>query len=321
MELRQLRYFVRVVELGSLGRAAKELGLVTSALSQQVSRLESELSTRLLHRSAGGVQPTDAGMAFYKQAQLTLRHADDAVRAAQQARLAGHVSVGLSSSTASVLALPLIEAMRARYPDVRLRIVESLSGNLSAMLNARQLDLAVLFDAAAGQRWTLFPLLDERLFVIGPRDLPGMPQPGHAAVALPSLAALPLVLPSRSHGLRAVVDAAFAAARCEPRVVLEVDGLAVLMDAVRTGIGATIQPGAAIARLPHDALAHVEIADASARRFNLLASLRDEELSPAALATRLVLRDVVHRLVTAGQWPGATFTASEDPLSGSALPT
>ena len=47
MELRQLRYFVRVVELGSMGRAASDLGVVTSALSQQISRLEGELCTRL----------------------------------------------------------------------------------------------------------------------------------------------------------------------------------------------------------------------------------------------------------------------------------
>ncbi len=65
-------------------------------------------------------------MAFLQQAQLTLRHADEAVRAAQQARLAGHVSVGLAPTTASVLGLPLMQAMRARYPDVRLHLVESL---------------------------------------------------------------------------------------------------------------------------------------------------------------------------------------------------
>ena len=55
MELRQLRYFVRVVELGSMGRAADDLGVVTSALSQQISRLEGELATRLLQRGARGV--------------------------------------------------------------------------------------------------------------------------------------------------------------------------------------------------------------------------------------------------------------------------
>ena len=108
MELRQLRYFVRVAELGSMGRAAADLGLVTSALSQQISRLEGELSTRLLVRSAAGVTPTNAGLAFLRQAQLALRHADDAVRAAQQERLSGHVSVGLAPTTGAVLGLPLM---------------------------------------------------------------------------------------------------------------------------------------------------------------------------------------------------------------------
>lgn len=83
MELRQFRYFVRVVELGSMGRAAADLGVHTSALSQQISRLEGELATRLLQRTAAGALPTDAGMAFFHQAQLALRHADDAAQGAR----------------------------------------------------------------------------------------------------------------------------------------------------------------------------------------------------------------------------------------------
>jgi len=305
MELRQLRYFVKVVELGSMGRAAAALGVVTSALSQQISRLESELSTRLLQRSAAGVQPTDAGLAFLRQAQLALRHVDDAVGAAQEARLSGHVSVGLAPSTSAVLALPFLDAMRTRYPGVRLRLVESLSGNLATMLNARQLDLAVLFATEAAHRWSVLPLLDERLFVIGARHLSGMP--AGPRVRLRELGSLPLVLPSGAHGLRAIVNAAFLHARCTPRVVLEVDGLAVLMDAVRAGVAATVQPGAAAARLPHDELAAVEIADRSVRRHNVLASVSDDELSPAGLAARVVVRDVARALVGAGRWPGATL--------------
>ena len=73
MELRQLRYFVRVVELGSMGRAALDLGVVTSALSQQISRLESELSTRLLQRTSTGVVPTDAGLAARVVLQSVMR--------------------------------------------------------------------------------------------------------------------------------------------------------------------------------------------------------------------------------------------------------
>lgn len=305
MELRQLRYLTKACELGSLGRAALELGVVTSALSQQISRLEGELSTRLLNRSASGVTPTDAGLAFLRQAQLTLRHADEAVRAAQQARLSGHVSVGLAPTTAAILGLPLIEAMRERYPDVRLHLVESLSGHLATMLNARQLDIAVLFGADNGRRWSVLPLLDEKLYVIAAPGLAGAPQ--GRTTRLAQLGTLPLIVPSASHGLRATLTAAFTRARVAPQMVAEIDGLALLMDAVRAGLGATIQPGAALARSDNAGLLRAQIADAHVGRRNLLASLSDDELSPAALAARVVLTDVARALVRQGHWTGATL--------------
>ncbi|RPH61579.1 MAG: LysR family transcriptional regulator [Burkholderiales bacterium] len=113
MELRQLRCFVAVVEVGSMGRAAAELGVVTSALSQQIRRLDGELATRRLQRSSRGVVPTDARLAFLQQAQLALRDAEAAAHAARQARLSGQVSIGLAPSTAAVLGLPLMQAMQA----------------------------------------------------------------------------------------------------------------------------------------------------------------------------------------------------------------
>lgn len=308
MELRQLRYFVQVVESGSLTQAAAALNVVTSALSQQITRLESELSTRLLQRGPGGVKPTDAGLAFWRQAQLALRHVDEAGRAARTARLAGHVSVGLATTTASVLGLPLIKAMRERYPDVRLHLVEGLSGHLATMLNARQLDLAVLFKVDAARRWCVLPLLHEHLFLIGGPGLPGWPK--QTRPQLKQLGALPLVLPSPNHNLRGVVDAAFARANCAPRVVAEIDGLALLMDVVADGLAATIQPGAATVRAQRAALVSAPLRDAAAQRPNFLVSLSDEELSPAALAARVVVRDVTHQLVHDGRWPGTTLHES-----------
>jgi len=290
-----MRYFVRVAELGSFGRAAAELGLVTSALSQQVSRLEGELSTRLLQRSSSGVRLTEAGLAFLRQAQLSLRHADDAMQAAQQARLSGHVSIGLASSTATVLGTPLLAALRERYPAIRVHLVEALSGDLGAMLNARRLDLAVVFETSTARRWSVAPLLDEALVLMGRADLAGMPTGGR--VRLRELAALPLVLPTGVHGLRAVLDAAFAQAKTTPNIALEIDGLSSLMDAVRGGFAATIQPGAALLRQTAGELRALPIADRSARRRSLLASLSDDELSPAALAARVPLHDVARTLV------------------------
>ena len=305
MELRQFRYFVRVIELGSMGRAAVDLGVVTSALSQQISRLEGELSTRLLQRTSSGVVPTDAGIAFFQQAQLALRHVEEAARAAQQARLSGHVSIGLASSTAGVLGLPLLRAMRQRYSAVRLHLVESLSVHLAAMLNARQLDLAVLFETMSGRRWSVMPLLTERLFVIGLPHLVGMPK--GSSVRLAQLGDLPFILPSVAKGLRVNVDLAFARAGVEPHIVAEIDSLATLMSAVHAGLGATIQPGAATLNLTGEDLAMIPLADADAHRSSLLASLSDDELSPAALAARVVLMDVTKGLIAEGNWPGATL--------------
>ncbi len=308
MELRQLRYFVCAVEAGSLGRAALELGVVTSALSQQISRLEGELATRLLQRTPSGVVPTDAGLAFFREAQLALRHIGHASQAAQQARLAGYVSVGLAPTTASILGMPFMQAMRERYPAVRLHTVEMLSGHLSGMLNSRQLDLAVVFHTEMAQRWSVIPLLDERLFVISSPALPNAPKTKR--VRLDRVGNLPLILPTGSHGLRAALNAAFAGHKIIPNVVMEIDSLTLLMDAVRAGYGATIQPGAAIARLSGDAMRLVEISDPQVGRSNILASLSEDELSPAALAARVVLRDTVKALVTAGRWMGATLHES-----------
>jgi len=305
MELRQLRYFVQVVEQGSIGRASRELGLVPSALSQQISRLESELATRLLQRTATGVVPTDAGLAFLRQARLALRHIDGAAIAARQARLSGLVSVGFASTTSSLLAQPLFAAMHERYPGIRLHLVEGLAGHLAAMLNSRQLDLAVLFQDDLGHNWSATPILDEQLFLVA---RPGMLDlPDGTPVGLASAAHLPLAVTSRAHGLRMRVEAAFERAGLSPRIAIEIDGLASLMDIVQANAIATIQPGAALGRLHASDLRTHPIEDPLLFRRNTVASVSDDELSPPALAVRVMLADLMRRLAREGRWPGATL--------------
>ncbi len=91
------------------------------------------------------------------------RNIEAATLAAKQARLSGQVSVGLAPSTAGILGLAFLQAMKARYPDVRLRMVEALSGHLTSMLTARQIDVGVLFRTDSGQRWRVTPLLDQQI--------------------------------------------------------------------------------------------------------------------------------------------------------------
>lgn len=307
MELRQLRYFVRIIETGSMGSAAQDLDIGVSALSQQMSRLENELAIRLLQRTSRGVTPTNAGLAFYSQAQLALRHADDAILAAREARLSGHVSVGMAPSTASILGIPFIHAMQENYADVRLHVVESLSGNLERMINTRQIDLAVVFQKDKILRWSARPILEEQLFLIGSHAL---------LAALPDnpitpeqLAGIPLIMPSQGHGLRGRLDAVCQEHALNVEIIAEIDGLALLMRAVRDGLGATLQPGAAIYHLDNDALRVIGVHNPVLSRPNFLVSLSDDELTPAGLAARVVLTKVMRQLVDAGEWPGATLYA------------
>ena len=120
----------------------------------------------------------------------------------------------------------------------------------------------------------------------------------------------PLILPTGPHGLRSTLDAAFARAKFVPDVVLEIDSLALLMEAVDAGLGATLQPWAAVARFPDAAerFHMARISEANVQRVNVLCSLSEDELSPVALAARV--RWAAHSRTCATE-PGAEVSWSE----------
>ena len=79
MDMRQLRYFVQIVESGSLAKASRQLFIAQPALSQQMARLEDEVGKPLLLRSSRGVTPTENGSALYHHAKFMLRQLDQAL--------------------------------------------------------------------------------------------------------------------------------------------------------------------------------------------------------------------------------------------------
>ena len=307
MELKQLKYFVAVVDCGTMSQAAVQLNMVQPALSQQISRLEAELSTRLLNRSNRGISLTEPGVAFYREAVLALRHANEAARVAKQARLTGSVSIGLSPSICTLVGLPLMLAMKEKYPDIRLHIVEGMSGHLTQMLNTRQIDLAILFNDKDAKRWSVTPLVQEKLFVIGSRT--GSTKKIPEKVNLHTLKDLPLILPTPGHGLRQAIDLALATAKIRPKLAAEIDSLDLLMASVEAGIGHTIQPWGAVVKIPDykKRLIVSEIKDQSIFRPSLLCSLSDDELTPSALAARVLVKDCVETLAISGAWKGSSL--------------
>src|SRR6516225_2812968 len=126
MELRQLKYFVAVVDNGSLSRAALQVFVAQSALSKQIAELEDELGEQLLHRSRNGVTATDAGKVLYSYAQAVLKQLNDVKTAIKSTpeSIVGEVVLGLPHSVSAALALPLLRAARERLPGISLQLDE-----------------------------------------------------------------------------------------------------------------------------------------------------------------------------------------------------
>ena len=109
MNLRRLKYFVKIVDIGSLTQAAEVLHIAQPALSQQVATLEGEMDQQLLIRTKRGVTPTEAGKILYTHARTILRQCEQAQLAVNNVgqTLRGQVSIGLAPGTAASATLHL----------------------------------------------------------------------------------------------------------------------------------------------------------------------------------------------------------------------
>lgn len=242
MNLRRLKYFVKIVDVGSLTQAADILHIAQPALSQQLATLEGEVRQQLLVRTKRGVTPTEAGKVLYRHAQLILRQCEQArvdMEAASQG-LSGAVSVGLAPGTAAAgLSLPLLRTTRARHPGVLLYLNETYGTTLSELIMNGRMDLAVLYGGRTAVHGLAFlPLLKEKLFVVGPSSLPALPE----QVPLRMLADLDLYLARPYNVVRKMVDEAFAGIGLVPRVVGEIESAGTLTAVIADGLGATILP-------------------------------------------------------------------------------
>jgi LysR family transcriptional regulator, regulatory protein for tcuABC len=308
MDIRQLRYFVQIVECGSLSKASRQLLVAQPALSQQLAKLEDLVGKPLLHRSPKGVWPTDNGLALYHHARFMLRQHDQALSIARSeagSTIQGMVTIGLPATTVSAIGLPLVRRIRERYPNVLLNVVEGMSGHIGQLMRLGQLDLAVLFSNDVARDLTVEPLLVEELFLIIPEHSE-LVSPERTSISIAEAASLPLILPTGSHGLRQRIAAEFDNRGLTANVVAEIDSLSLLMNCVHDGIGVTIKPMGAV--MQEGARGRkwrcLPFSDVRFRRRNFLYSLPPERLTTVAAVVTSELKETARELVESRTWPG-----------------
>jgi LysR family nitrogen assimilation transcriptional regulator len=306
MELRQLRYFVAIVDHGSLSRAAVVLHVAQPALTQPLRQLEEELGAQLLHRSASGVASTDAGKVFYEHAQAILKQVADARAAVVQSldKPSGSVTLGLPHSISGALALPLLTAARERYPEITLQLTEEISGSLTEQLKSGRLNLAVLFDDAPTSQFTATPLVEEDLVYICKAGSSLAPRTD--LLTLREALSSTLILPARQHGVRPLVEQVAQGAGLALRNVLEINSIAILRSAILADLGATLLPRAPMQDdIARGAMQAWPVSHPAVTRKVILCSSRNIPLTNAAAAISRLVREVTEDLCLRRAWPGA----------------
>jgi len=313
MDLRQLRYFVGIVQAGSLSRAADQLHVAQSAISHHLASLESDLDRQLVTRGPKGIQLTEAGSVLYRHAEAILRHVESAKRDAMSALNvpSGRVSIGLPVAWTPILSYELFARVRTAYSQVLLHLTDGNSSLLRERLVNGRLDIAVLFTGQPERGLAVEPLLHEELFYV-------TGDPDTSPITVADAAQRPLLVPGPGSAVQRAAQEMFSQRGLTVTPIGEIDTHITLLRAIASGIGNSILPWCELYDgEQRTVLNWRRFADAKLVRTVSLCFSDVGQRSPAIEAVALTLKSLVRELVESGTWQGVSLIAAPAELSHS----
>lgn len=239
VDVKQLRSFVTSVKSGSITTAAHLLCIAQPALSRQIHLLEQELGTALLRRSPKGVVPTAAGQVLYDAATDILQRMERIRCAVAQAAAPSRpvIRIAVPPTFSHRLGSNFLAMCERSCPAVSLRLAESWSGYISDLLASGLVDFGVMSESQVGGFKLRAPVLSEALFLVQRRVGPSVslePIPARA------LGKIDLVLPTKLHGVRMLLEEVAEAHGIALRVRVEADAWGTIRNLVEAGELCTI---------------------------------------------------------------------------------
>lgn len=248
MDLRQLRYFIRIVEMKSLARAAAELGVAQSALGWHLRNLEREMNVPLVNRHSRGIKPTPAGLLLRDRALDIMRSLDETKRelGALGATAQPRILLGTTPPMQRLFALVLADRSRTELPQANVTVVDGPSARLVEEVREGRIDFCVAYDVADHRGCIRRELLRDATVLVerrkaGTRD-------DAATVTLKEAARRPLALPVVEHAFRRLVAEHAARNNVALNVAFESQSLPVVRELVEAGSAAALLPFSAVAR-------------------------------------------------------------------------
>lgn len=308
MNLRQLSYFIAIADHRSIIKAAEVLHVSQPSVSTQIKLLEEELEVLLFERRRDGTILTPEGQEFlgYARSALDTLAAAKASLRAYQITEVGNVTVGIPGSLSPLLSLSLIETVQKNCPNIKIKVVTGLSGHLSEWVRDGTIDFGLLYADSPVIGLDFELLMKEHLFLaISQRNADAIrTRVRNGSIAFSDLRDVPLVLPSREHGLRVLVDKVANKAGIKLNVQTELDASELLLEWVLRSSHGTILSLAALrgARVPDDELFVAHIHEPTIERRVSLAYASDRRLSRTARRVEIILRNLIRQELESGWW-------------------
>ncbi len=303
MDSRLLDYFLRVVELGSINRAAGDLHLSQPSLSRHIAALEHEMGTQLFIRHQGGVTLTEAGRLLADRARPLL--SQFALLKEQLGQTQGPLAIGIPPSWHDVFTSNFIQRMLTERPEVNLRVHEGVSHVLRDHMLAGLLDLCIVpFTTTPALGYKQTSLVREPLILVGPAKAKLTPE---ETVPLKRLDGLPLVLPGRPNMIRMLTENSLSRLGMSFKIALQVDTLDLCLDVAERGLAYTVVPACTVAGLR----ARRRLSWAPIQRFFMTWALNENQArshSPAVAEGRARVFSTLQAALSAGNWLGAEGT-------------
>lgn len=260
MELRQLKYFVKVAELLSFSKASKALYITQSTLSQQIKQLEDELNAPLLNRNSHNVELTEAGEVFLNDARKVMAEAEDC-----KARIldlnkgySGHLNIGVTHSFGSILT-ETIMAFKKEYPNVLLNIRYKTVSELMELLSQGELDFVLSFRSSEKYDNIESHLLFDNKLVIVVRD--EHPLTRKNTIRLSDIEEYEMIMPSHGLQARSTFDTIIEGRGLNINIVMEANEVNAILNILRKSNMVTVL--SETTTLEKTGVVPLEISDAS----------------------------------------------------------
>jgi LysR family nitrogen assimilation transcriptional regulator len=239
MNLRQLKYFVKVVETGNMTRAAESLFVAQPALGMQIRQLEEDLGVALLIRHSRGVEPTPAGALLHARALAILEAIDQTRKdvASQDGARSEAVRLGLTPMLMLVIGPELVVNVRERVPQVFLSLVEDMSHVLVEALSRGEIDFVLAYDVPDAAHLARTELLREDLVLV---TLPGSDR--GKPVAFAEAMEESLAMPETGDTVRDLVARTARELGLEPKIAFEVRSITAIKGLILRGAAAGVLP-------------------------------------------------------------------------------